>query len=269
MSLSVTNNLASIRGLNALRSTQQLMTTAARRLATGYRINTAADDPAGLIAVQNLSQEIVQIDAQQSSNDRAYYDVSAAEARVGQYSDLLIEAKTLTLQNANDAGLSPEERDANQLQMDSILQSIDRLNRSSGYGSDTAQREMNDTLIPTAGAAIRNSGVYTLADLRSGGRLASDSGKTVDADELVNRAIQQVLDARGRLGAYTRFYVQPISDVLGVARQNLMSARSQMQDSDYAAEAANYFRAQALTHVNIAALDFSRVQSARVLDLLK
>src|SRR3954452_7277436 len=140
MSIGVTNNLASIRSLNSLRTTQQLMTTAARRLATGYRINVAADDPAGLIAVQNLSQEIVQIDAQQSGNERAYFDVSAAEARVGQYSDLLIEAKTLTLQNANGAGLSPEERAANQMQMDSFVQSIDRLNRSAGYGSATAQR---------------------------------------------------------------------------------------------------------------------------------
>jgi flagellin len=268
MSIGVNYSLASIRSLSALRTTQQLMSTAARRLATGYRINTAADGPAGLIAVQNLSQEIVQIAAQQSAGQRAGDDASAAEARVAQYSDLLIQAKSLTLQNANDAGLSDDERAANQVEMDSILASIDRLNRTPGFGADTAQQVVSSTLVSTAGAAQHATGAYTLADVRSGGRLDAASDNAADADKLINKAIGQVLDARGRLGAFTRYTVTPIDNVLDVTRQNLLAARSQIQDTDYAAEAVNYFRAQRLSRVNIAALGYSRRQSARVLDLL-
>ncbi|HLP83684.1 MAG TPA: flagellin [Phycisphaerales bacterium] len=100
---------------------------ALERLSTGLRINRGADDPAGLIASENLRSEQKSLSQAVANADRADQVLNIAEGGLQEVSSLLLELQGLLTASASEAGLSKEEKDANQLQIDSILQSIDRI----------------------------------------------------------------------------------------------------------------------------------------------
>ena len=97
------------------------------RLSTGLRINRGKDDPAGLIASESLRSEKVAISAAISNAERAEQVMNVAEGGLQEINNLLLDLQALVGATANEAGISAEEKDANQLQIDSILQTIDRL----------------------------------------------------------------------------------------------------------------------------------------------
>lgn len=103
------------------------------RLSTGLRINRGSDDPAGLIASENLRSEKAAISAAIGNAERADQVVNIAEGGLQEINSLLLEVQSLVGSSANDAGLSREEREANQLQVDSILQTIDRIASATSF----------------------------------------------------------------------------------------------------------------------------------------
>jgi flagellin len=106
---------------------------ALERLSTGLRINRGKDDPAGLIASEALRSEIRGLDAAISNAERADQVVNIAEGGLQEISNLLVDLQGLVTQSANEAGLSVEEKEANQLQLDSILQTIDRVAAATSF----------------------------------------------------------------------------------------------------------------------------------------
>jgi flagellin len=103
------------------------------RLSTGLRINRGADDPAGLIASENLRAEKTAINAAMTNAERAEQVVNVAEGGLQEISNMLVEMQGLVGSMANEAGVSKEEKQANQLQIDSILQTIDRIANSTSF----------------------------------------------------------------------------------------------------------------------------------------
>ncbi len=103
------------------------------RLSTGLRINRGADDPAGLIASENLRSEKSAITAAIGNAERADQVINIAEGGLQEINSLLLEVQSLVGESANNAGLSREEREANQLQIDSILQTIDRIAAATSF----------------------------------------------------------------------------------------------------------------------------------------
>jgi len=105
-----------------------------QRLSTGLRINSGRDDPAGLIASETLRASIRAVDTAIGNANRADTIVAVAEGGLQEVSSLLLDLENLIDQTANEAGLTDGEIAANQLQIDSILQSIDRLAESTAFG---------------------------------------------------------------------------------------------------------------------------------------
>src|SRR5687767_9682481 len=104
-----------------------------QKLATGYRINRGADDPAGLIASEQLRGTLAALEAELRMLERTDHQAATADGALGEVSDMLVEARGLAVANANDAGLSDLEKQANQAQIDSILVSVDRVSRSTSF----------------------------------------------------------------------------------------------------------------------------------------
>lgn len=104
-----------------------------QRLSTGLRINRGADDPAGLIASEVLRGEKASISAAIGNAERADQFANVAEGGLNEINALLTEVQSLVGQSANDAGLSQEEKEANQLQIDNILQTIDRIASTTSF----------------------------------------------------------------------------------------------------------------------------------------
>ncbi|MEX2544491.1 MAG: flagellin [Phycisphaeraceae bacterium] len=129
----INTNVSSMIAQRVLGQQNQALNQSLERLSTGLRINRGADDPAGLIASENLRSEKVSIDAAIGNAERADQVVNVAEGALQEVNSLLLEAQSLVHQSANDAGLSNEEKEANQEQLDSILQTIDRISASTSF----------------------------------------------------------------------------------------------------------------------------------------
>ena len=130
----INTNVQSLIARRNVDSNYMSLNQSLQRLSTGLRINTGKDDPAGLIASETLRSRIAAIGEAIDNATRADTVVAIAEGGLQEISALLIELESLIDQSANEAGLSNDEISANQLQIDSILQSIDRLANDTAFG---------------------------------------------------------------------------------------------------------------------------------------
>lgn len=150
------------------------LSQALNRLSTGLRINSGRDDPAGLIASETLRASKKAITAATDNARRADTIVAIAEGSLQEVNALLLELEDLIDRSANEAGLTSAEVDANQLQIDSILQSINRLSNSTTFG---------DTKLLAGGFAFSTSGVATSAIAAvqvNSAKIPDNASRTVD-----------------------------------------------------------------------------------------
>jgi flagellin len=123
----INTNIQSLQAIRTLNKNNGDLSTRLQRLSTGLRINSGKDAPAGLIASETLRSEINGINQAIDNSTRAGNVINTAEGALGEVSSLLLEVQSLTNEAANNGALSPDEIKANQLQVDSILTSINRI----------------------------------------------------------------------------------------------------------------------------------------------
>lgn len=104
-----------------------------QRLSTGLQINRGADNPSGLIVSERLRSEISGITQAISNTERASNVIATTEAALAEISDLLTSIKGLVVEAANTGAFSPDEIQANQLQIDSAVESITRISNSTSF----------------------------------------------------------------------------------------------------------------------------------------
>ena len=129
----INTNVQSLIAQRVLGQNQQSLTSSLERLSTGLRINSGKDDPAGLIASNNLGAEIVGKNTAISNANRADQVVNIAAGGLTEVSGLLTQLQGLVTSSASTSGISDSEKAANQLQIDSILQTIDRVSSSTSF----------------------------------------------------------------------------------------------------------------------------------------
>src|SRR5438128_1727627 len=129
----INTNVSSLIAQRVLRKNNESLNTSLQRLSTGLKINTGADNPAGLIASENLRSEKAGITQAIDNAGRASNIIGTAEGGLGQVSSLLTQLQSLVSQSANSGGLSTEEVSANQLQVDSILNTINRISQATAF----------------------------------------------------------------------------------------------------------------------------------------
>ncbi len=129
----INTNVASLTAQNALSKSQASLNTTLQRLSTGLRINSGADDPAGLIASESLRSEISGLNQAVDNSTQATNVIATAEGALGEVANLLLNIKSLVVQAANTGALSPAEIQANQLQVDSAVQSITRISDTTTF----------------------------------------------------------------------------------------------------------------------------------------
>ena len=129
----IQTNVPSLLAQRTLNQNTRELNTSLERLSTGFRINRGADDPSGLIASENLRSEQASITAAIDNAERAELVVNIAEGGLQEVNNLLLEVQGLIGASANEAGLSGAEREANQLEIDSIIQTIDRISSTTSF----------------------------------------------------------------------------------------------------------------------------------------
>src|SRR5204863_2300003 len=129
----INTNVASLTAQRGLANSQKTLADTLQRLSSGLRINRGADDPAGLIASEGLRSEIAGVTQAIDNSQRASNVISTAEGALGEVASLLLNIKSLIVQAANTGALSPDEIAANQLQVDSAVQSITRISNTTTF----------------------------------------------------------------------------------------------------------------------------------------
>lgn len=270
--------------LVSLRASQQhrlALNQAQHRLTTGKRINSGADDPAGLIASSQLDATLAALEAETSANERAVHMSDTADAAMGQVSDLLAQAKTRALTNANDAGLSAEEKAANQLEIDSILSSVDRIAINTNFNGTKlldGTGEVSASGAKAKVASLKASDLgkqqiggtdYSLADLKKGKSLDTTvSANGENATKVIDKAINDVATARAKLGAFSKNTLHSRLTQVAGEKQNMLQCLSIIRDTDFAREMALKFRAELLDRASLMMLRREQKAMGSLLDVM-
>jgi flagellin len=179
----INTNVSSLIAQQALVQNNKALSTSLQRLSTGLKINSGADDPAGLIASQNLQAEQTGIQTAISNAGQAGNVIGTAEGGLNEVSSLLTQLQGLVGQAANTGALSAPEVAADQLQVDSILSTINRIADSTTFeGTKLLNGDLSYTTSSVAASAVANVQVNS-ALVPPGGTLAVavqvvSSGKT-------------------------------------------------------------------------------------------
>ncbi len=209
----INTNVAAIRAIGRLKFNHLDLQTRLERLSTGLRINRGKDDPAGLIASETLRSEIRAISQGISNSERAINVISTTEGALNEASALLLQLQALLVATANKGALTSEEIAANQLEIDSLLASIDRIANTASFGN----RKLLD-----GSQAYTVSGVDSL-DLASvalfSARVPEGGSRTVvvqvtQSAERAQLAISGV-NAGGGTGSYTSASTIEIAGTIG------------------------------------------------------
>jgi flagellin len=130
---SINTNVSSLIAQRNLLVAQKQENTSLARLSTGLKINSGADDPAGLIASENLKNQEAGLNQAISNAGQAGNMIGTAEGGLNEVSHLLTQLTSLVNQSANTGALSSAQVAANQLQVDSILSTINRISDSTSF----------------------------------------------------------------------------------------------------------------------------------------
>jgi len=247
----INTNVPSLIAQRVLGTQTRGLNTSLERLSTGFRINRGADDPAGLIASENLRSEKVAIQAAMGNAQRAEQVVNVAEGGLQEINALLLEVQSLVGQSANEAGVSPEEKEANQLQIDSILQTIDRvanstsfqgsklLNGNFDYTTSNVATELDDVNIRSARISdtadayldvtvdVTQSAQTGAVFLSTTGTLENAGNGSITIEITGNDGVQQFTFASGSTQANIIDAINTFSEALGV------SASQSADDANY------------------------------------
>jgi flagellin len=177
----INTNVQSLIAQRVLSQNSLSLNTSLERLSTGLKINRGKDDPAGLIASQNLAADQAGLNQAVNNAQRTDQVANIAEGGLQEVSGLLTDLQGLLTASASKAGLSKEEKDANQLQIDSILQTIDRVASATNFQGIKLLNGNFD---------FKTSGVAAgVSDFKVNG--AKFSGSSLNVDVQVTTSAQQ------------------------------------------------------------------------------
>ncbi len=237
----INTNVSSLLAQRVLASQNNGLVGSLERLSTGLRINRGADNPAGLIASENLRSEKAAINAAINNAQRAEQVVNVAEGGLQEINNLLLELQSLVGSSANEAGVSAEEKEANQLQIDSILQTIDRLANATSFqgikllngnfdyttsnvSADITAVKVNSARLSNADGAYINVTVDVLTSaqtaavfLSTGANLQNGGDGSITFEITGNSGVQQFTFASGTTQTAIIEAINTFKDSLGVS----------------------------------------------------
>lgn len=275
MGLRVNTNIASINAQRSVANVTEQLNRSFRKLSTGLRISTAADDAAGLAISERLRSQIASIrQARRNANDGISL-VQVGEGALSEVSNITVRLRELSIQAANGA-TSNADRDTLQEEFRSLVNEIDRIAQSTQFNGvrllDGSQTTVSfqvgiditpnvDVLTVTLTAALASTLGLGTIDIGS-------SGNSSLAISAIDSAINQVSSLRGRFGAVQNRLSSTIAN-LGVADESLSAAESRIRDVDVALETASLTRASILQQAAIAILAQANAQPQTALSLLQ
>lgn len=239
------------------------------KLATGKRINRAADDPAGAVAVDAMSAQERTLQKQIKNLDFERIRLDALEGGESAFADAYIELQSLVVAAANRGAMSDEEREGLQTALDGALQGMQFVSNTYTFRGEQLFGGRNIFTEGSVSETVNGEQVtYSLKDLQRGGKLNLIDGDLELAQKVVDAAQKGSAGRRAAIGARGQ-QIDSQQRTLMVELENLTGAKSAIEDTDYASETARLVRAQLIQQTSIATREIAiNLQRDTVLNLL-
>jgi flagellin len=268
MSLRIQNNVEAYNAHRNLSGTEERLATSMERLSSGYRINRAADDAAGLAISERLRGQIGGLDQAQRNAQDAVSLVQTAEGSLTEVHAMLQRVRDLAVQYKNGS-LSGNDRTAIQSEVNQLASEIERIGQSAEFNGIKLLNAAQ-TVSFQVGAQDGQVITVSLISLGSGVGVSyyalSPTG-TSDISE-IDSAIDAISAQRSQFGAVQNRLGYTLENA-AIYQENLTSSESRIRDVDMASEMVNFTKLQILQQAGTSMLAQANQASQGVLTLLR
>lgn len=278
MGMSINQNIAAFNAYRNLTVTQGDMSKSLEKLSSGYRINRAADDAAGLAISEGLRSQVNGLKQASRNAQDGISVVQTAEGALTEVHSILQRVRTLAVQGANDSN-NGEARAAIKSEVDQLGSELTRIAKSTNFnGTDLLTTAASTTTLSFqvgAGGAtetnaieVKGVDVEAVGTAVTGLGLGTTSASFSAALGSIDTQIKNVSTARATLGAVQNRFEHTINN-LNVAVENLSASESRIRDTDMAEEFTKFTRSQILSQAGTAMLAQANQIPQGVLSLLR
>lgn len=259
--LTVNTNYAALAAQRNLGANQKLLAGSFEKLSSGLRVNTAADDAAGLAISESMKSQIRSYTVAERNASDGISMSQTAEGALGQIHDVMGRMRELAVQSANGV-LTDNDRSYIQEEFSLLKSEVTRIQGSAKYNgklliqngaasSITFQVGLDNV---TPDKITVTFGPVTLTNVASGGTatVANVTGAQ-NALGTIDAAIGKVSSARAKFGAAMN-RLEMASSNIQVMRLNIQAANSRIRDVDVASETSQLSRNQVLTQAGSSVL---------------
>jgi flagellin len=268
MSLRIQNNVEAMGAHRALLQNNDKLAKSMERLSSGYRINRAADDAAGLAISERMRAQINGVEQANRNAQDGISMVQTAEGSLDEVHSMLQRVRELAVQFKNGS-LSSNDRAAIQTEVNQLASEIERIGSSAEFNGI---KVLNAAVTITFQVGANDSdsvGVGTIslgASISSAVFALSSSANTDLAD--IDAAIDAVSQQRSTFGAVQNRF-EHLMNGLSVYRENLVSSESRIRDVDMAEEMTQMTKYQILQQAGTSMLAQANQLPQSVLSLLR
>lgn len=261
MSLSVQTNVASLQAQANLANTQKALATNFQRLSSGFRINSASDDAAGLGISNQMDAQISSYSVAERNTNNGISMAQTAEGALGQVSTMVQRLRGLAVEGSN-GDLTSTDRGFLDTEFTSLKQEIDRISTSTTYNGQallsgaantvTFQVGINNTTNDQIGVGFGGIDLTSLGLNNSSvsGATAANAQSSIDA---ADAALATISTQRASYGASMNRMQVTVSNIQSM-RTNLSAADSRIKDVDVAEETAQMARNNVMSQAGAAVL---------------
>ena len=275
----INTNIKSLMAQNAMTINNRAMSHAMQQLSTGKRINSAADDAAGLAMSETMTAQIRGLDmAVRNAND-AISLLQTAEGAMIEQTNMLQRMRELAVQATSDTVSSIEKGYLN-TEYSQLLEEINRIGANTEWNGDK--------ILDQSGGLTSGSGVYvfqigansgqtisvTIDNMSTSGAFSgvssviSSAAAASSAISTLDDAIDAIADQRARIGAAINRLTYAADNLSNIS-QNVSESRSRVLDTDYAKASSELARTQIIAQASTAMLAQANQQPQLVLKLLQ
>jgi flagellin len=289
MAMVINTNTASINSQMYLSETNMKLQQSMQRLSSGLRINSAADDPSGLAISDGMTSQINGMTiAVRNANDGISM-VQTADSAMASLTNTLQTMRELAVQASNFGAVGSSDRQKLATEFNQLGSELGRIIQNTQFNHKTilngsmvganfqvgANTATNNQISVTISNMMQASGIGSMANLTGTGAAGhisigsnATSVMTRSTIAVIDNAIAKIDNFRGVLGAVQNRFTTTISN-LQSSIENQSSARSRIQDTDFAVETSNMSRSQILQQAGTAMLAQANQSNQSVLSLLK
>lgn len=278
----IRHNISAMFTLRNIAINQKLCERSIRRLSSGYRINSAADDPAGLAVSERMRSQIRGLAVAKNNTQDGISLIQTAEGNLNETHSILNRMLELATQSANGTYRNETDRKFAEKEFDALKGEIDRIAHTTNFNGlkllngDLAKKEGANpgglTLqVGEDGSAASQFTTY-LPNMSAKAIGVADASIATQEDarkamETIKKAIDNVSEARAGMGGTQRALEHTLS-CIDTMSENLTSAESRIRDVDMAKEMMELARHNILVQVGMALLAQANQQQDLILKLL-